>query len=152
MNSEIFLMIDSYIDGELSPQDEDILFEQLALESDARDYFRKVNLIKNGADSLADEFPSKLERDIIGSINRRSSGKFSNHAGITGYVAAGISVILLIISLLLLNQVSGYRNEINSVINQINKQNIIIEALYNSFPPTEVHPEYSDEIIIKPKI
>lgn len=152
MNDEIFRMIDSYVDGELSRPDEDILFEQLALHSDARDYFRKVNIIKNQTESLTNEFPMLLEKKIIGSVQRNSLQRYPYGARIIGIAAAGISVILLVISLLLLSLVSDYRNEINSAVIQMKKQNIMIEALYNSFPPTEVHAQYSNEIIIKPKI
>lgn len=152
MNNEIFLMIDSYIDGELNQKDEEILFEQLALNSDARDYFRRVNLISNQTRLLTDEFPYKLEENITEKLYSAGSVRRSFSQRATGYAAAAVSVILLIISLLLLNEVSGYRQEINSAINQLNKQNTIIEALYNSLPATEVHAKYSNEIIIKPKI
>ena len=152
MNDEIFLMIDSYIDGELSRNDEDILFEQLALNSDARDYFRKVNLIRNQTECLTKEFPVMLEKKIISGVQRNSLQRYSYSARFTGIVAAGISIFLLAITFFLLNQVADYRNEIRSAVNQMRKQSTIIEALYNSFPPTEVHAQYSNEIIIKPKI
>lgn len=152
MNDEVYMMIDSYIDGELSRNDEDLLFEQLALNSDARDYFRKVNLIRNQTESLIKEFPALLEKKIIGGVRRNYLQRYSYSTRFTGIVAAGISVVLLIISLFLLNQLADYRNEIHSAVNQMRKQNTIIEALYNSFPPTEVHAQYSNEIIVKPKI
>lgn len=154
MNNEIFLMIDSYIDGELNHSDEDILFEQLALNSDARDYFRRVNLIRNHTGALPDEFPSKLEENIIAKVYKPASGyaESSFNCRVARYAAGAISIILLIISLFLLNEVSGYREEINTALNRLNKQDAIIEALYNSLPTTEVQAKYSNEIIIKPKI
>lgn len=152
MDNEIFLMIDSYIDGELNRKDEDMLFEQLAINSDARDYFRRVNLIRSQTKSLTDEFPAELEGNITRKVFASGSVRRSFSQRAAGYAAAAISFVLLLISLLLLNEVSGYRQEINSAVNQLNKQNTIIEALYNSLPAAEVQAKYSNEIIIKPKI
>ncbi len=152
MNDRIFLMIDSYIDGELNRSDEDILFEQLAVDPDARDYLRKVNLINKQTRHSAVNLPSSLEQNILSSVNRKSARRISRGARITGYFSAGISIILLIISLFLLGQVSDYRNEFNSAMDQMKKQNQMIEALYNSYPAAEVHARYSNEIIVKPKI
>lgn len=152
MNDEIYLLIDSYIDGELNRKEEDILFEQLALNSDARDYFRRVNLIRNQTKSFTEEFPSSLEKIIVSKVRRHTSFMHSYGSRITGYIVAGISVMLLIISLFLLSEISGYRDEINSAVSQMNKQNEIIEALYNSLPPTVIRATYSNEIIVKPNI
>lgn len=152
MDDKIFLMIDSYIDGELNRSDEDILFEQLAVNSDARDYLRKVNLVNNQTKLTVTEFPSELERNILSGITRKSVPGISGTARLTGYISAGISLILLIISLFLLEQVSDYRTEMNDAMNRMQKQNQMIEALYYSYPAAEVHARYSNEIIVKPKI
>ncbi len=152
MDEKIFIMIDSYIDGELNRNDEDILFEQLAVNPDARDYLRKVNLVNNQTRLSVAEFPSSLERNILEGIGGRSQPRVSTSARLTGLISAGISVILLIVSLLLLGQVSDYRNEINSAVTRMQKQNVMIEALYNSYPAAEVHAQYSNEIIVKPNI
>ncbi len=152
MDDKIFIMIDSYIDGELNRNDEDILFEQLAVNPDARDYLRKVNLVNNQTRQSVAEFPSFLERNILKGTSGRSAPPISTSARLTGFISAGISVILLILSLFLLGQVSDYREEINSALNQMQKQNIMIEALYNSYPAAEVRAQYSNEIIVKPNI
>ena len=152
MNENTLKMIDSYLDGELNRSDEDILFEQLAVNPEAREYLRKVNLVSNQTRLSAAEFPSSLEQNILSSVNKRSVSPFTPAARLTGYFAAGISIILLIVTLFLLSQVSDYRTEIKTVLNRVEKQDQMIEALYNSFPAAEVRAEYSNEIIVKPKI
>ena len=152
MNEQVFYMIDSYLDGELNHEDEEALFGQLADNADARDYFRKVNIIRTQTEAINDEFPPLLEQRILERSHKKRFFKFSESIGYTGTIAAAVSVILLVISLFLLNEVSDYRNEINSALNQLNKQNLMIETLYNSLPATIVQAEYSNEIIIKPKI
>jgi len=107
MNSEIFLMIDSYVDGELDRNEEEILFEQLASNPEARNYLRKVNVLNNQLKLSAAEFPPHLERDITNSISRRTASPLSYKARFAGYISAGISTILLIISLFLLLRISG---------------------------------------------
>ena len=152
MNENTFKMIDSYLDGELNRGDEDILFEQLAVNPEAREYLRKVNLVSNQTRLSAAEFPSTLEQNILNSVNKRTASPFTPAARLTGYFAAGISIILLIVTLFLLGQVSDYRTEIRTVLNRVEKQDQMIEALYNSFPAAEVKAAYSNEIIVKPKI
>jgi hypothetical protein len=152
MDEKIFMMIDSYIDGELNRNDEDILFEQLALNPDVRDYLRKVNLVKNQTRLSSGGFPSSLERNILTSVRSRTTPRLSGGARLAGYISAGISIILLVISLFLLGQVSDYRNEIHSVLNRMETQNEMIQALYNSYPAAVVHAQYPNEIIIKPNI
>ncbi len=152
MDEKIFIMIDSYIDGELNRSDEDILFEQLAVNPDARDYLRKVNLVNNQTRLSSVDFPLSLEQNILNKLDRISAPRVSLSARLGGYISAGISIILLVISLFLLGQVSDYRNEINSALNRMQKQNQMIQALYNSYPAAVVHAQYSNEIIIKPNI
>lgn len=95
MDEKIFMMIDSYIDGELNRNDEDILFEQLALNRDVRDYLRKVNLVKNQTRLSSGGFPSSLERNILTSVRSRTTPRLSGGARLAGYISAGISIILL---------------------------------------------------------
>ncbi len=152
MDSEIYLMIDSYVDGELDRNDEDKLFEHLAVNPEARDYLRKLNLVNNQMHLSAVEFPSKLERNILNRISRKFTPRVHHIAGLTGYISAGISIILIIISLLLLTRISDYRDEIKSALNQVQKQNSMIEALYYSYPAAEVHAQFSNEIIVKSNI
>lgn len=143
------MKIDSYLDGELDPGEEELLFEQLSLNQDSRDYFRKVNMIKNHSKSLASEFPGSLERRIL---NNKQETKMRQMSFNTGIAAAVIAFILLIVSAFMLNRMIDYGNDIRTSLAQIKKQNAMIEALYNCLPPTEVRAQYSNEIIIKPKI
>lgn len=143
------MKIDSYLDGELDPGEEELLFEQLSLNQDSRDYFRKVNMIKNHTKSLASEFPGSLEKRILNNKQETKKRQISFNPGIA---AAVIAFILLIISGFLLNRMIDYGNDIRTSLVLIKKQNAIIESLYNCLPPTEVRAQYSNEIIIKPKI
>jgi len=152
MEEKIFIMIDSYIDGELNRSDEDLLFEQLALNPDARDYLRKVNLVNNQTRLTGAEFPASLERNILHGISSKPAFRVSRNTRLAGYFSAGISIILLLLSVFLLSQVTDYRAEINIALSRMQKQDQMIEALYNSYPPAEVHARYSNEIIVKPNI
>lgn len=149
----MFSKINEFADGELDHQDEIFLFEQLAVDVDARNYFRKINLVRNELENSDKEFPSSLEKKILRKIQPTPDKSYIfKYAGFAGALTAVILIVLLVISLFLLSEVSDYRHEINSVKDQLNTQNKTIEALYNSLPPVDVRAVYSNEIIIKPKI
>lgn len=153
MDDKLFLKLNEFADGELDHNDEVFLFEQLAVDSEARNYFRKINLIRNELGKSDEEFPSSLEKKILQHTQPVPERSFIyKYAGVAGALTGIILIILLVVSLFLLNEVSDYRHEINSVKDQINVQNRTIEALYNSLPPVDVKAVYSNEIIVKPKI
>ncbi|HSD62625.1 MAG TPA: hypothetical protein VLB50_02470 [Ignavibacteriaceae bacterium] len=153
MDEKLFAKINEFADGELSHQDEIFLFEQLAVDAEARNFFRKINLVRSVLEGSEEEFPPSLEKKILRKAEVTPERNFLfKYTGLAGLVTGIISIILLIISIFLLSEVSDYRKEINSVISQVKAQNKTIEALYNSLPPVDVKAVYSKEIIIKPKI
>jgi len=152
MDDKLLLMIEEYADGELNREDESFLFEQLAVNAEARTYFRNINLVKNELESAAEEFPSHLEKIIITRMQSPADRISFSRLKLAAAVVSAVLILLSIITFRLLNEVSGYRQEISQVITQLKEQNKTIETLYNCFPPAVIHPVYSNEIIIKPKI
>ena len=153
MDENLLSRINAFADGELENREESSLFEQLAIDTEARNYFKKIGLLRNEIERSDEEFPSSLESVILNKQLSFPGKRFSiKNAHFAGVLTGLISIILLIISILLLSEVSSYRNEINSVLEQVKAQNKTIEALYNSLPPIDVKAAFSNEIIIKPKI
>ncbi len=153
MDDKLFSKLNEFADGELDHNDEVFLFEQLAVDSEARNYFRKINLVRQELERSDKEFPASLEKKVLRitpSVPERSF--IFRYAGVAGALTGVILIILLVISIFLLSEVSDYRHEINSVKDQINIQNKTIETLYNSLPPVDIKAVYSNEIIVKPKI
>ena len=76
MNDEKILeTINKYFDGELEKGEEMLLFTQLSLSDEGRKYFKQLNRIRAAVDDSIDEFPEKLEEDILRSIGKVSVKK-----------------------------------------------------------------------------
>lgn len=153
MNKEnLFIKIGEYIDGELKQSEEESLFAELALDSEARNYLRKMSLLKQAGVDDEVEFPIHLEEKILTATTLKEFSIVRGRPafGFAKYVSIGISVVLIVISLFLFNSINEYRGEIKKIVNQVEEQKELIKVLYNSLPSTEVRATYSNEIIVKP--
>lgn len=148
----IFLKIDTYIDGELKQSDEESLFAELALDAEARKYLRGLTLLKQSSAGYDSEFPEQLEEKILSATTLKDYTVIRNSSSMNlyKYISIGVSLILLVASLLFYSSMNEYRNEVKNVVNHIEQQQELIKVLYNTLPAAEVRATYSNEIIVKP--
>jgi len=149
--SNIEEMIQLYADGELELEKEIILFEQLNRNEEHRINFKKLLQIRSVVRSDITEVPHELEERILYSALRsdRISLKnriFGRTSAIFAYAA---TVVLMIMSLLLYNEIRQYKFRIESVTQELKTNKQIIELLFNNLPTAEVRSHSINEIIIE---
>ncbi|QQS37923.1 MAG: hypothetical protein IPM56_08285 [Ignavibacteriales bacterium] len=144
--------IEEFLDGELKREEEESLFAELALNSEARVYLRQLSLLKQNQFNQEEEFPQRLEEKILVSTIMKDSVLTRNQRASTigRYMTVGISTVLIILSIYLFNTMNLYKTELKTVVNSSREQQEIIKALYNALPSAEVRATYSNEIIVKP--
>ena len=150
----IYTMIDSYLDGEITTEEEESLFKEMSVNKDARDYYRNAKILKETIRESGEDFPLHLENQILSKVK---SGNLKNPVhylrfDYLKYLSLAVSVILLILSFYLFNSISSYKNEMKDVITKIDRQSKTIELLFNSMPTAEVQAKFTNEIIIKSKL
>jgi CHASE3 domain sensor protein len=146
--SELLKMIDEYFDGELQKSDEQSLFVSLSANEQARNYFRQNRLLKSMTSEMQEAFPEKIEKKILSKIILNGRNKFLN-LEIRPILACAAIIVLFCISLFFYSQVRTYKEDINQVHLDIQKQNRTIQILLNSLPTAEVQGKYSNAVIIK---
>jgi len=151
MNTEeLKNMIDLYFDGELEKSKEPLLFTSLAQNTEARDYFKSMNLLKNTNEETEKEFPEELEERIFHSLKKNEiKPKHSFIKSPVAIISYSFLVILIILNIYLLGRVGSYSEKLDAVETVVQKQNQVIELLYNSIPAAEVKAKWENEIVIK---
>jgi len=153
MSSEkIKELINRYFDNELDKGEEVFLFTQLSQMEEAREYFKQMNLLSENMKNTFEEFPSRLEEEILNAtvtgIEKERRFPFNLYT-VIGYA---FSVVLLAISLFLYTDSLEHKKDIEMNIQQINYQDKMLEMMFNSLPPTEVKAKIANQILIKPTI
>jgi hypothetical protein len=148
---DIKYMIDLYADGELSREKEPILFTLLAQNSEAREYFKGVNYLKNNFQLNGMEYPSKLDERILHSIEnagQKQSTVFTNK-NIFLFLSSSLAVALLCISLVLFKQSNefkqqseDYKQRFFGLTYEVKRQNNDIQLILNAMPEIEVRSGY----------
>lgn len=148
---EIKIMINNYFDGELAKGNEPILFTQLSLDEEAREYFKSLNSLKEIVQADAQNFPAQLEERILYSIESKIAEKssFAFWKNPFALVSYGFAVFLLIISLFFYSESIEYKKELKTSLIQVNQQSHMINLLMNSLPSATVEGEVENEIIIE---
>ena len=111
---ELQLMINQFYDGELSKEFEPILFNRLSKDEVSREYFKKLNLIRNALDHLEKEFPIELEERILYSVDQKiqkESRVFPGFKSIYSAASYVFTFILLILSIFFYSQSSDYEKK-----------------------------------------
>ncbi len=152
MSTDIKKLINEYFDCELEKSEEVVLFSILSQNEEARDYFKKLNIIRTSLNESREEFPLELEERIfhtIGNTNQKRRSFFTLH----NFFAVGsyaVAVILLIVSIIFFNKINDYKKEMEDAVNIISTKSETIELLMrNTLPTTEVKAKFPNEIIIK---
>ncbi|MCK6604412.1 MAG: hypothetical protein L6Q59_05895 [Ignavibacteriaceae bacterium] len=140
-------LIEKYFDNELTKAEEIFMFTAISADDEAREYFRKFNIYKTALAEDTAAFPDSLDSRILESLPLQQPAAFNrqtanNPLRIVLYAA---SVVLLVLSLYLYGEISGYRQEMRVLTGQIKDQKETIDMLYNSYPTITIKPS-SDKI------
>lgn len=148
---ELINMIDLYFDNELEKGKEPTLFTALAVNEEAREYFKNVNTFKTNIPFTLEEFPPDLEKNILYTVaNTKMKNNFSLPKSRIFYFASyAMTVILMVLSLILFLQTNIYKNNIETVNEKINQQSEVILLLMNSLPAVEVSYIYENKAEVK---
>lgn len=151
---EIETMIELYFDGELPKGKEPILFTLLSQDVDGREYFKKLNTLKNGIANTMETFPSKLDEKIlrsIGKLNERETTTFINRKVFNAFTYA-FTAILLVLTIFFYSRSEDYKTQFADLTREVKQQNEKLELLMNALPPVEVTGAYlrTKQIIVKP--
>lgn len=152
MNSDqIKQMADLFLDDELEKEKESLLFTQLSLNEEAREYFKKLHALKTSVELDEKEFPIHLEENIFNSISKKEFKKERKPVikKVFANIAYGFTIVLIVLTVFLLSKLNEYDNRVNQITKQIQFQNQTIELLYNSLPAAVISPGHQNEIIIK---
>lgn len=137
-------MIDKYFDGELEKGKEPILFTLLSGDEEAREYFKKMNLIKTETASTLEEFPASLDEKILRSISKagEKQNSFLMPKQIFSVITYTVTVVLLILTIFFYSKSEEYKVQFFSLTREVKEQNDKLELLMNALPQVEVTGGY----------
>lgn len=152
--NEIMKMIDLYFDGELEKGNEPVMFTLLSQEAEAREYFRNLNVLKNGIASTIQEFPQSLDEKIlrsVGRLNEKQTTMFINRK-VFSVISYSLTVILLILTFFFYSKSEEYKVQFVDLTREVKKQNDKLELIMNAMPPVEVTGAYlrTKQITVRP--
>jgi len=142
--NELNQMIDMYFDAELDKRSEPVLFSLLSQNPDAREYFKKMNLIKNGLGNIIEEFPLELDRKIlltVGTNNQKHKSilAFRNYIVPVTYI---VSVLLLALSIFFYTKSEEYKVRLVDLTREVNQKDENIYTIMNTLREVEVKGSY----------
>jgi hypothetical protein len=149
---ETIIIIQTYFDGELEKSSEPHLFNLLAQDEEARNYFRQLSELKKSVNSAVEEFPYELEERILSSLiteNKNSVFSFFRTNLIPAFSLV-VVIVLFVLVYIFSVELRDYKSRVEIITNVVKTQNETIELLINSsLPPVEVQAGWENEIIIK---
>ena len=154
--NEIITMIDLYFDGELEKGKEPAMFSLLSQDSDAREYFKKMNALKSVFVTSAEQFPSSLDEKIlrsVGSLNEKQTAFFINKK-VFSAITYSVTIILLILTMFFYSRSEEYKVQFFDLTREVKKQNDKLELIMNALPQVDVSGSYyrTKQIIVRPNI
>ncbi len=153
---ELIKMIDLYFDNELEKAKEPVMFSLLSGDEDAREHFKKMNILKSGIAHTLEEFPSALDEKIlrsVGSIQDKHTAAFINKK-VFSVITYSAAIILLILTIFFYQKTEDYKVQFYDLTREVKKQNDKIELLMNTLPEVEVTGGYlrTKQILVTPKL
>lgn len=141
---ELINMIELYFDNELDKNKEVIMFTFLSANEEAREYFKKMNMLQNIVSSSIVEFPESAERKLFKEIEKRNNheGKNIFYKKVSSTIAFAMSVVLLAVSIFFYSRSEEYKTQFVGLTREVNEQKQKIDLLINSLPPVEVQGTY----------
>jgi hypothetical protein len=154
--NELINMIDNYFDGELEKGKEPVMFSLLAADEEAREHFKKMNLLKTGVLQTMDEFPPLLDEKIlrsVGSIQDIHTSAFINKK-VFSVITYSATIVLLILTIFFYSKTEEYKVQFYDLTREVKNQNDKIELLMNTLPEVEVTGGYlrTKQILVTPKL
>jgi hypothetical protein len=152
--NEIISMIDLYFDGELEKGKEPVMFTVLAQDLEAREHFKKMNMLKNIFSTSVEQFPSSLDEKIlrsVGSLNEKQT-TFLINKKVFSVITYSVTVILLILTMFFYSKSEEYKVQFFDLTREVKKQNDKLELLMNALPQVDVSGSYYriKQIIVRP--
>lgn len=153
-DKKLMEIINAYFDGELEKGQEPLLFTQLSLNSEAREYFKQLNRIETAVEESLEEFPEELDERILRSVGSNAPQKSMLFSGkkIFRAIPYAATIVLLFLSGYLFLKVTSFQERVDNLSQYVNLQSKTIQILYNSLPGIEVRAAHENEIVIKPNI
>lgn len=149
-------MINLYFDGELEKGKEPMMFSLLSADSEAREYFKKLNVLKSGIENTMEVFPSTLDEKIlhsIGKLNETQTILFINKK-VFSAITYSVTIILLILTVFFYSQSEEYKVQLFDLTREVKKQNDRLELIMNAMPQVEVTGGYvkTKQIVVRPNM
>lgn len=153
--TELQVMANQYLDGELDKGKEAVLFNALAEDEDLRNYFKDLNAIKSAVQDNVEEFPDYLEERIFYSMDKKTEQNLFHtlfNKNLFAVLSYSVAVILIIVSVLFYSQVNEYKQKYEAKAEQVSQQNKMINLLYNSLPVTEITSVPDNQVVVRAKM
>lgn len=148
---KVKLLINEYFDGELKKNIEPEIFTHIALCSECRNYFNSFNFIKKQTANAHEPFSYNLEKSVFESIKNTNRKKPFKLTDILSYKIPALAtfsfatIIIIMFSAIYALKIDKYNTEIirasarvERTKAKLEKQNEILEAMYNSMSPIEI--------------
>jgi hypothetical protein len=149
-SEEVKMLADKFFDKVISKNEEQLLFDELARNEEVREYFKRLNFLREYIHNDTEEFPKELEKRIFESLGKKK--KTLSARNIFTVTSYALSIILIIISLILFNRVNTYKDEVKNAVEAVKTQNNTLQLLLNNtLPIAEVKANFGPEVIIKSK-
>jgi hypothetical protein len=153
---ELITMVDLYFDNELEKGKEPVMFSLLSQDEEAREHFKKMNILKNSIAHSLEEFPAGLDEKIllsVGNIQERQATAFINRK-VLSVITYSAAIILLLLTIFFYNKTEEYKVQFVDLTREVKKQNDKIELLMNTLPEVEVTGGYlrTRQILVTPKL
>mgnify|MGYP001338002462 CR=1 FL=1 len=146
---KIYNLMNEYIDGQCTLENEKIMFSELAQNDNYRMYFRNLRNLKKISNLTDEKYPIHLDKIVLKSIKGNfSSPEKTNYKGWVIGLSFAFSIIILF-SFILIKENNQFKYEISQAINKVNEQDKKIELLINSYSGIEVNTSFDKEILIK---
>lgn len=140
MNEQTKNTIEQYFDKELHKSMEPQLFELLANDEKAREYFKTIYELKNSSEDIIEEFPHQLDRKILSTLYERTAKqKFTlPNFRFSTLFAYSFALVMFIVSILFYYDLRTYQHQLDQSIEQINYKQKEVELLLNSIPAIQI--------------
>jgi hypothetical protein len=156
MNNEIENLINLYFDGELEKGREAYLFTVLSGNEEARSYFKQMHSIKSNIQFTIEEFPAKLDENILRSVGKSKTGRTFKYIDkkIFDAVVYTAAVVLIVLSIFFYSKSEEYKVQFFDLTREVKKQNEQLQLIMNALPEIEVYSDDSDakQVVYKPRI
>lgn len=146
---KIFIIMNEYIDGVCTLENEKLLFSELAQNQEYRNYFRHLKNMQKISDLTTEKYPGHLDKIILKSIRGNLSPERTNYKNWVIGLSFAFTLIIMLFSFILIKENNQFKFEISQAINKVNEQDKKIELLINSYPGIEVKTSFDNEIVIK---